>query len=409
MNMKSIKKLVSQAFVLSLTSVMITGPALAQDGPFATAVQVNDGVITNFEVQQRISMLQAFGSSGDLRKIAIDGLIEDRLRQQAAKDLSVTINEDSLLAGMEEFAARGSLTVEQLIQYLAARGIDETTFRDFVSAGLVFRDVVSAKFGRSINVDDAEIDARLSLNQSNKISILMAELLLPNAERGDVRTLELATELSDSIRTNAAFSSAARRYSRAPSAARGGRLDWLEIANLPPILSGQLLALEEGEVSTPIALSGAVGIFQLRGVRTEPATEVSSLTLSYIDLPIPSSIGNADSRRASAQGVLNAVDNCADLRAKSEIYSADAFTEHVVSPQDVPAFLTSTLAGLDKDEAAITTIGDNTSIIMLCNRIRDIPDEGREGLRNALLNQRITGFGDGYLQELKGDAFIDEK
>jgi peptidyl-prolyl cis-trans isomerase SurA len=237
----------------------------------------------------------------------------------------------------------------------------------------------------------------------------MSELLIPNAERGDAETAELAENLSNSIKSRAGFEAAARKYSRSPSARIGGKLDWVEIANLPPILSGQILALEEGEVSAPISLSGAVGLFQLRGIREVKKKDLAPITMSYVQVPIPASIGDSAQKSSAAQSILNSVDTCADLRAESERFGKDAFADHTLGREEIPGVLVATLANLDRNEATIAKLGDSNSIVMLCNRIRDIPDEDRDGLRNALINQRISGFGNGYLQELKGKAFIQEQ
>jgi len=46
---------------------------------------------------------------------------------------------------------------------------------------------------------------------------------------------------------------------------------------------------------------------------------------------------------------------------------------------------------------------------MLCGRTNSISEGNREDVRLALFNQRMEAFGEGYLQELKGDAIIREK
>ena len=86
--------------------------ALAQDGLFAPVVTENKQVVTRYEVQQRVLFLKILRQPGDLTKMAMDGLIEDRLRQDAAKTLGVTVTADEVKAGMAEFAARANLSTE---------------------------------------------------------------------------------------------------------------------------------------------------------------------------------------------------------------------------------------------------------------------------------------------------------
>ena len=65
---------------LALLALM-AAPVLAQD--FSPRLYVNDRVITQFEVDQRIEFLRVLRSPGDLEEEALTGLVEDRLRQTA--------------------------------------------------------------------------------------------------------------------------------------------------------------------------------------------------------------------------------------------------------------------------------------------------------------------------------------
>ena len=54
----------------------VAGVSAQSSNPYGIAVRVNDRVITNFEIDQRVLLLRAFGTTGDLRKTATDQLIE---------------------------------------------------------------------------------------------------------------------------------------------------------------------------------------------------------------------------------------------------------------------------------------------------------------------------------------------
>ncbi|MCA3526664.1 MAG: SurA N-terminal domain-containing protein, partial [Rhodobacter sp.] len=126
--------------------LLMTGSASAADGSFAPRVIVNDSVVTNFEVEQRARFLQLINSPGDLEQAAVRGLIDDRLRFQAGVTNGVEVTEDDIKAGLEEFAGRANLSVEEFQQGLAENGVEPETFRDFVQASLVWREVVRARF-----------------------------------------------------------------------------------------------------------------------------------------------------------------------------------------------------------------------------------------------------------------------
>jgi len=278
--------------------------------------------------------------------------------------------------------------------------------RDFVRAGLLWREVVGARFGAKARISDDELDTTLNLATATiQKSVLISEIQIPLRESGNEATLELVKNLSKTIKTQGAFSAAARRYSRAASRGRGGRLNWVPIASLPPALAGQILSLEPGEVTAPVTLSKTVGIFQLRAVREEKSkTPPLPVSVSYTTVAIPTKKGRAE---ALAATLISDVDTCADLRAKSERFGEKAYVDNTVQESELEPLLALAIADLDRYEASYVVTGPNVvSVVMVCDRLRDLPEGTRDNLRAAMFNRRLTGFGDGYLQELRADAEI---
>ena len=399
-------------FAVATAAMAWSVPAEAQrQNPYAVAIRVNDRVVTNFEVSQRVLLLRAFGTTGNLDKTAREQLVEDRLRLQAAAQAGLTVTEEEVDAGVAEFASRANLTGEQLYQYVAQRGAAKESMQDFVRAGLLWRNLVQARFGGRANVSDDEIDTTLNLIAGQKQqSILFSEIRLPLNQRGDEKTLELAEQLSNSIKTEGAFAAAARRYSRAPSRARSGRWDWLPVSQLPASLAGQIMALQPGEVTAPITLGPTVGLFQLRGVREDRNADQGPVTVSYVTANVPGEPGS-ENLVAAATKLINDVDTCDDLRAQSERFGpVPGHTDHTAEVGDVPSVVAVELAGLDRHEASYYTNSAGTlTVVMLCDRLRELPEGARENIRNGLFNQRIGGFGQGYLEELKADAVVEYK
>ena len=96
---------------------------------------VNDGVITHYDIDQRIRLLEALGANGDLRELAVQQLTEDRVKVQAAEEMEIELPEGAIEAGIEEFATGRGLTMDDVQLALDARGIDQQTMDDFVEVG----------------------------------------------------------------------------------------------------------------------------------------------------------------------------------------------------------------------------------------------------------------------------------
>ncbi|MDG1999196.1 MAG: peptidylprolyl isomerase, partial [Amylibacter sp.] len=281
-------------FAMATASLAWSSPSEAQiQNPYAVAILVNDRVITNFEVTQRASLLQALGTRGNLEKVVHEQLIEDRLRLQAAAQAKLTLNDDEIASGVSEFAARSDLTRDQLYQYIEKNGATKESMQAFVHAGLLWRNLVQARFSSLATISNEEIDKTLNLTIGRKKqSILFSEIRLPLNEGNNKKVLELAEELSNSIKTEGEFAAAARQHSQSPSRAKSGRLDWLPAAELPPSLVGQILVLQPGEVTAPIISGQSVGLFQLRGVRSDPRKEQETVMLDYVSVDIPGEPGS---------------------------------------------------------------------------------------------------------------------
>lgn len=390
----------SLLFVLAL-ALPVAGSAQNQ---FATKITVNERIITQFELAQRALMITAFGGQGDVSNQAETQLINERLYQDAGRLLNLTVTAEEVSAGMEEFAARGNLNREQILEYLASRGVAQESFRDFVAAGQLWRNVVRARFGQEAAISDEEIDRNLVASGSGgSQSFLLSEIIIPVLERGEDATEKLLRGVARSSRSPAAFSQQARRLSRAPSARRGGRLDWIEANSLPAPILSQVLALQKNGVTAPINLGNAVAIFQLRGSRTTSNPAAESVTLTYATARVESSKG-ASAQKAAARVMISKADTCLDLRA---LAGEAAYSENSAQKADIETGLSMALAKLDDNEASFFVNADGShTVVMLCYRARELPEGERENLRASLFNSKITGLGEGYLQELRAEAYI---
>lgn len=299
---------------LAVMAVGLASPAAAVN-PYSPALTVNNGVVTHYDIDQRAALLSALGATGDLRALAIEQLTEDRVKIQAADALGIELAEGALEAGLEEFATARGLTKEAVLEAIGARGIDRQAMDDFVASGLLWREVVVARFRDRARPDEADLDTALELAANRPREILtLSEIALPFAENGEAETQALAERLVRDLSAGADFGAAARRYSRSASAEAGGLLAPVPATQLPPAIRTQVLLLEPGEVAGPVPIGGGLAILKLMSIREETPA-------------------------AAADGA----------------------------------------------------------------------EPDRQALREQLFSERITNFGQGYLQELLGDALIVER
>ena len=159
--------------------MLFTNAAFSQSkNIFEVAVEVNDQIITNYEISQRILMLQTFGAKNISKNDVINSLIDERLFSYSGNELEVLPNESDVEIGLDNFAKRGNLNKPELLKYLASKNIDEDTLRAYVEAGLTRRKVIQKKFINNIDISQRDVDSAydldeiLSKNKSNEIEYI---------------------------------------------------------------------------------------------------------------------------------------------------------------------------------------------------------------------------------------------
>ncbi|GGW21969.1 chaperone SurA [Gemmobacter lanyuensis] len=392
--------------LLTASLIALSAPVLAQQNLFAPRIIINDRAVTEFEYQQRLRFLQLLRAPGDVEKAALEGLIDDRLRQQEAKRFDVKLNEDDLKKGMEEFAARANLSAEEFIKALGEAGVEPETFRDFVSAGLLWREIVRGKYSAYAKVSEEEIDRALEAEtRKAALTVGLAELIIPAEPGREAEALALARDIQANVRSEADFSAAVQNYSAAATRDRGGRLNPMPMANLPPVVAAAVGQLSPGQISPPVTIPGAVALFQLRSLVEGKPGDGSAVQVEYARLRLPA--GRETSTlfaelRAKAQ-------ICKDFYGMASGVPADQITIESQPMSAVPADLGLVLSRLDRGEIAERTQAGQQELIMLCSRsvVREEPVD-RNALRIQLLNQKMEKLADQYLATLKAEAIIRE-
>ncbi len=386
---------------------LVATPAAAQN-PFAVAVRVDDAVVTNYEIEQRARFLQILNAQGDLRQQATEALVNERLQVAAALALGAEASPDEIETGLTEFAARANLGPEQFLRQMASQGVAPETVRDFVANGITWRNVVRSRFGSRAEITDEEIDRAMELGTvlGGGIQIALAEIIIPvtpeNQENLVSELLRLRTQIAGSTET---FSEAARRFSAAPTRENGGLTGWRGLNELPEGLRDLFMSMGVGQVTEPVPLGGgqAYALFQFRGQREVEAPDLPVTAIDYVSIAIPG--GRTPEALAEAERLRNAVDTCNDFNG----VIPGGFQRQSVAPRDLPEDVALALRALDEREMSMSVTRSGGTVLlalMLCDRERSEPEQGRDAVRQQLIGQRLEAYATGFLEELRAEARI---
>ncbi|MEM6729592.1 MAG: peptidylprolyl isomerase [Pseudomonadota bacterium] len=396
--------------ILAIITLFI-GTAVGAQSQFATVATVDGKAISAFELDQRTRFLRVLNQPGANRDVALNQLIEDRLKLAAARRAGLELSDEGLRSGMEDFAGRANLGLDEFLGRMRSQGIEESTVRDFVRVGLTWREVVRSRFGSRAQIGEQEIDRAIGGNRgASTIRVLLNEIILPaRPGRPEVATSRREAQRLSNIRSIPQFQAEARRLSVSQTRERSGRLDWVSLSDLPRALTPILLGLAPGEVSQPIELENAILLFQLRAIEEVEGTPASAAAIDYAALYLQG--GRTERTLAEADRIKSRVDTCDDLYGVARSMPREALERGAKSVAEIPQDVAIELSKLDPGEVStsLTRAGGETLVfLMLCSRVPTLAegDVNRDGVREQLRSRRLSGFADGYLEELRAQAVI---
>ncbi len=391
------------------TAALLAPVSVQAQGLFSPAIMVNDQAITNYELNQRVALLEAFNTPGNPAEVARQQLIDDALRRDYMASRGISITDEGLQAALEEFAGRANQSVDQFLAALASQGIEEQALRDYVEINSLWRDFIRREFRGSVDVSDRDIDTAIAseLGNTTAIQVLLSEIIIPAPPERAAEAMAIAERLSR-LRSTAEFSAAAAQYSAVQTKENGGRLPWKSLDEYPAGLGDVLLALEPGEVTQPLPIPNGVALLQLRDLREVDSGEAKPMMLDYAVF----TIGGGLTAEALAQAAqIDAdTDSCDDLYGVAEGLPEDRLTRTTAAPSEIENDIAMVLAGLDEGEsAAALTRNDGQTLlyVMLCSRL-PVVDGGidRETVANRLSSRQLAQQADLLLARLRANATI---
>lgn len=379
----------------------LSGVAQAQ-GRFSPVLQVGESVVTRYQIDQRERFLGLLGAPGDPREIAREQLINEAVQMAAAKSAGIELSEEEVTAGTNEFAARANLTGEQFVAALKQNGVGAETFRDFIGAGVAWRNFIRAEFGEVARdtVSQAQIARALAqFGTEGGTRVLISEVLLPiNTPETALASRSRAAKIS-ALRTEPEFSAAARQFSVSTTSSRGGEVNWVDLETLPEVIRPVIARLTPGQISRPVELETSIGVFLLRDVERVAAGTPETLLVDY-------AIYNATSA-ANAANVQASIDTCDDLYGVAKGLPKSRLIRETEPQNQLPQDVRAEIENLDAGEATIIRRAGQSALLMLCaRRPSQESTVDLEIVGNRLLNARLGSTAANELANLRARTIV---
>ena len=365
----------------------------------AAKIQVNNSVITQFELDQRAKFLGVLKFADNHSELAQTQLIEERLKQSEAQKLNISASDVEIEDALTRFASRANLTVKEFNKELKRIEIYPDTFRSYIETEVIWQKLVNKKFGAQSSVSNLQLQRAKSISKfEDTIQVLLTEIIIPFST-DDRSEKENLANLLKQIRSKEEFSNAAHKHSKAPTATVGGRVKWQNFDRLPGIIKPLILGLSPGQVTEPIMLTKAIALFQLRDIREIKTDRTQLELLDFVKV------------KSDLKYLLFVQDNfhnCSDLEAIIGDQTEVTLTRKKLLSDEIPNTLVPVLDNLDQNESEIIVEDGQSQLVIMCERNNQLNSTAQtlEQDKNVLQSNRLKHLARSFLETLKDNARI---
>lgn len=418
-----IRTITTASIGLFLSALWLLSPANAGISIIAT---VNGKPITNYDVEQRALFLgyatniEITDQNRDrLYEDSLQLIIDDKLRLEAARGVLPDI-EAVVMPQARDFINQNFGNDDMSgNRVLMNDGVDPLTVQQKYTSDLAWSNFISTKFSDKFANIESRVDEemeRMRVNAS-KPQIKLAEIVLtPSPTRNIEQTRALAGEMVAAVRKGASFTEIARQYSVSGSSSRGGDVGWAMSEKLPKSFREALQQIENGEVTEPILLDGAVYILRRNGERKEGIVDASQsrVWLSRAILPLAADASDADRLEAGAriERDTETIADCDSLDALHASYKSGAVSRlndmlvGDLAPQ-MQKLVKSLEIGVPSEPLGFA---EGVASMMVCELLEpQLQLPPRDEVRQALIDKIFGSLGERQLQRLRRTAVIERR
>lgn len=391
------------------------GTVFAQS--FAPVVVVNDQIITGYDVEQRARLLAVTSGSSPNQEAALEALIDDALRLQAAQRAGIDPTNEQVRAGFDEISRRNNRDPERMRSGLLSEGITTEALDSQIKSEVAWRQLILRRFANRVRISDSDVDAMVEPKSGAKPGepeYLLAEMRFPIGTAGEGAATNVARQAIAQLGKGERFTVLARQISSGPAAAAGGDLGWVAQSALSEAAKPIVTAMNVDRVSAPFVDGSDVVIYGLREIRIGGERGKTSFKLAQLVVGVPpgSSQQVADAALARASAARSEIGNCQDVITRAPDFLDISGDLGDIELSALPGPVREAVARLDV--GGITDpvrSNDGFHVIVVCDKKSDGPSEEalRERATSQLRSQRLERFARGFLRELKREAVIDRR
>ncbi|MET1754642.1 peptidylprolyl isomerase [Novosphingobium sp. RD2P27] len=390
----------------------------------ATAV-VNGSVVTGTDVDHRLALILAANENkvseeerARLRLQVLRNLIDETLQIQAAAAADIQVRQEEIDQTYARVAAQNfGQNPGAMDDYLQRVGSSPASLKRQIRGELSWQRLLSRNVAPFVNVSEDEVREVMNRLEAAKGTdeYRIGEIYLAANQEDQQQVLENARRIVDQLRQGGSFVAYARQYSQASTAAVGGDLGWIRLAQLPNELAQVASDLDTGQLVGPVAVPGGFSIIYMidrRKVLTaDPRDAVLALKQVSISFPSGTSEAQATAKAKTFAQAMAGAKGCGAVDEVAAKLGAQVVANDQVRARDLPGPLQNAVLSLNVGETSppFGSISEGVRVLMLCGRDDAVSASGPnfEQLMSQLEDDRINKRAQMYLRDLRRDAVIE--
>ncbi len=389
-----------------------------------TAV-INGDIVTGTDVEQRLALTLSANNNKvspeeteRLRLQILRNLIDETLQIQEARTAEVDVSDQDVNDAYTRVAEQNfHQTVPKLDAYLLQIGSSPDSLRRQIRGELAWQRVLRRNVQPFVNVSQGEVTELLDHMKASKGTeeYRIGEIYLSATPENEAAVAANAKRIMDQVRQGGSFVAYARQYSEASTAAVGGDLGWIRLAQLPTELATAARDLNPGQLVGPIEIRGGFSILLLidkRQILTADPRD-ALLALKQISLTLPANDKPAEATKLATDfaAAMKTAHGCGGVDVVAAKYGATVVANDQIKGRDLPAALQQSILALSVGEATppFGSLTDGVRVLMLCGRDDPKADNGPsfDDLMSQMEDDRVNKRAQMYLRDLRRDAIID--
>jgi len=390
----------------------------------ATAV-VNGDIITGTDVDQRLALILAANenkvSQEEIQRLRLQvlrNLIDETLQIQEAKASDIEVSQQEIDQSYARVATQNfNQNIAAMDAYLTRIGSSPASLKRQIRGELSWQRLLRRNVAPFINVSEDEVKEVLERLRAAKGTeeYRIGEIYLAATPEAKGEVHANARSIVEQLQKGGSFVAYARQYSQASTAAVGGDLGWIRLAQLPGELAAVAREMKPGQLLGPVEVPGGFSILYLidkRQVLTADPRD-AILALKQISISFPKGLTEAQATKRAQEfaTAMRQAHGCGAVDAVATQIGAQVVGNDQIRARDLPGSLQQVVLGLSIGETSppFGSITDGVRVLMLCGRDDPQTDKGPsfDELMAQMEDDRINKRAQMYLRDLRRDAIIE--